>query len=85
MDYNPVKRVIQELFRDNLQLYPEYYPLNNLEQSHIVAKQVAQGYWKNRTDEEIERDTAEEITEADYIEFCYAELDEWIEEQKQEE
>lgn len=82
MDYNRTKQAIEELFRDNIRLYPEMYPVTNENEALATAERVALGYWENRTDEEIESDSENELTKDDYVAWCKQELKSWFEENK---
>lgn len=82
MDYSRTKQAVEELFRDNIRLYPEMYPVNDLIEAEATAKRVAEGYWDNRTDDEIESDSENGITKDDYISWCKQELKAWFKEQE---
>lgn len=82
MDYNRTKQAIEELFRDNIRLYPEMYPVTNENEALAAADRVALGYWENRTDDEIASDTENEIAKDDYVNWCKRELQSWFEENK---
>jgi hypothetical protein len=73
-----VEQIIKELFRQNYNLYPESYPLNENGEAENEASEnvadVAKGYYANRTESEIERDEQLGITEIDYVEWCMAEF-----------
>lgn len=71
MNIDNVKQIIQELARENYRLYSDGFsfyseggPLSNAEIS--LAGSVAEGYWHNRQESEIERDEELEITVMDY-------------------
>lgn len=69
-----VKQVIQELFSQNFNLYPESYPLNAdgsvSNEAKDAAENVARQYYAVRTDEEIDRDSQLNINEEDYVSWC---------------
>lgn len=79
MDYQHKKRIIQELFRENLRLYPESYPAD-LQESLIHCANVALGYWDNRNDLEIEEEQGTDISKIDYVLFCIEEYGNYISE-----
>jgi len=84
-DYQTTRQQVEELFRDNLRLYPEMYPADNLEESNATAERVAKGYWENRTDDEIENDTENGITESDYVSWCKKEVNQRLTQMSSEE
>lgn len=55
------------------------------EEAIDTARNVAEGYWENRTEEEIERDERNDVTLSDYIDWCRSELEIWVEEKNNEE
>jgi hypothetical protein len=73
-----VKQTIQELFRQNFNLYPASYPLTESglatnEASETVAD-VAKAYFEHRNESEIERDENLGITMIDYVDWCMDEF-----------
>lgn len=78
MNRQNIEQIIRELFRYNYKLYPESYPttIDGLmtEEGTICAQEVANGYYANRTQFEIERDEKAGVTEIDYVEWVMAEL-----------
>ena len=78
-----VKQIIQELARQNFNLYPESYPLENglsTDEATTTAQEVAIGYWDNRNETEIERDEELSITKIDYVNWVMAEYESFIQE-----
>jgi hypothetical protein len=78
MNKQNIKNVIQELFRQNIHRYPEYYN-SSLEQAKETAIETAKGYWDNRNESEIESDSLHEVTLQDYQDWCIEELESYIE------
>lgn len=78
MDRSNIQQIITDLFRANLNIYPEHYPLtdNGLmsDEGTMQAQEVAKAYWSNRNEEEIERDEKAGVTKIDYVEWVMAEL-----------
>lgn len=74
------EQAVRELFRDNMRLYPENYT-DSLKEAVETAVHVAEGYWDNRTEEEMSSDYENEITQEDYVLWCIREIPamlEWI-------
>lgn len=82
MQKENIKQIVQELFRENYRLYPESYPVASDRQLKLegamAAEDVAKGYWKERTELDIERDEQAGVTEQDYISWVHAELESLI-------
>lgn len=68
-----IEQIIRELFRQNFKAYPESYP-DSIVLAIDAAKEVANGYWNNRTEEEEQRDAEAQVTLQDYEQWCVAEL-----------
>jgi hypothetical protein len=62
-----IKQIICQLFMQNYNAY------GNTQDTEVVA--IAQEYWDNRLETEIERDNAAGVTCEDYINWCIAERD----------
>jgi hypothetical protein len=78
MQKENVEQIIRELFRENLRLYPESYPLTNqggaTQEASESVEGVASGYWDNRDELEVQRDQKLAITRVDYLEWCMNEF-----------
>lgn len=75
MKIENVKQIIQELASENFEIYPESYPIEDNEFSYEAAEnmqELAKGYWDNRDENEIERDSDLGITLEDhyYVWIC---------------
>jgi 6-pyruvoyl-tetrahydropterin synthase len=71
MNRQNVKQIIQELARQNYNLYSDGFSYNPkggalTQEEKGIAEAVAKGFWDNRTEDEIERDETLEITSEDY-------------------
>lgn len=69
-----IKTIIQDLFKQNLNAYPQDYPQNSAgsytDLAMLNAVQTAWNYYDNRTEEETERDEAAEVYRLDYSNWC---------------
>lgn len=90
MDKQRTKQAIQDLFKDNLNLYPEDYPLEMVNGEYLasneaseMASDVAESYWEHRQEHEVERDEKNNVELIDYVEWCLAELTCWIEDKNE--
>lgn len=72
VDAGKVNQIISDLFLDNYSAYPADYAGPDAKENAIA---VAKGYFANRSEEEIDRDNALEVTEADYIEIVLDRLE----------
>lgn len=73
MQKQNIEQIIRELFKQNYRLYPESYP-DTVVAAVDAAKEVANGYWDNRTEEEEQRDQQAGVTLQDYENWVTAEL-----------
>jgi hypothetical protein len=77
MNKQNIKNVIQELFRQNIHSFPEYYN-SSLEESIETAIETAKAYWDNRNEHEIANDSLNNVTLQDYQDWCVEELESYI-------
>jgi hypothetical protein len=82
--YAQTIQIIRELFRQNINVYPESYPITDKDTCLKQAESVARGYWDTRNDDEIEADQRNKITADDYIAWCQSEFSDWFTEQEPE-
>jgi hypothetical protein len=75
MNAQNIQQVVRDLFRQNYKLYPESYA-DSVVEAVTTAKEVAKGYWDNRTEEEEQRDAEAQVTLQDYENWCVQELTE---------
>lgn len=75
MNKENVKQIVQELFRENIRLYPESYPLNEDGTATNEASEAvgnwAESIYKNRVEFDIERDQTLGVTQIDYVEWAF--------------
>lgn len=84
MGKQQIEQIIKDLARDNFNLYSEQYELKNglaTSEATETAQDLAINYYDNRTNEEIERDEDENITQIDYVNFVMAEFETWVQKQ----
>ena len=73
MQKQNVEQIIKDLATANFNLYPENYEVKYKKfctgEGNVVAQGIAEGYWYNRTEEEVIRDRNLSIIKADYEEW----------------
>jgi hypothetical protein len=80
MNRKNVEQIIKDLAADLFRGYPDHYPLHR-DISDETKEQItaaAEGYFAERTEPEIERDENLEISESDYIKWCFEEYEDLI-------
>jgi len=88
MSFSRIAQIVQELAFANIKLYPENYPISdnqndyNKEASENVET-LADSYWENRTEGEVEIDKKAGVTQRDYLNFCLDALNEYSDEIKE--
>lgn len=78
-----IKKIIKELATQNFNLYPESYPIVLglvTNEAAEAAQNLGIAYYQSRTEDEIERDEMNGITEIDYVEWVMEAFGEWVQE-----
>jgi hypothetical protein len=78
-----IEKIIKELATQNFNRYPESYPIVLglvTNEAAETAQDLGKSYYQNRTEDEIERDEMNGVTEIDYVEWVMAAFGEWVRE-----
>lgn len=80
MNKKNIQLIIRDLFKDNYRAYPNDYDISNDngQQARLNARTVAIEYWRNRQQDEADRDAQAGVTKKDYINWVMAELSDLI-------
>lgn len=79
-----VEVIVRELARQNFNLYPESYPIEDglaTNEATENAQDLAKNYWDNRTELDEERDNGCGVSKIDYVEWVCAEFSDWVQEE----
>lgn len=78
-----IEQIIKELATQNFNSYPESYPVENgfaTDEASSAAQDLARSYFENRTENDVERDETNGVTETDYVEWVMVAFGEWVRE-----
>jgi len=84
MNRSNVETIIQELARDNFNLYSDDYQIKNNEatsEAMETAQDLGIRYFEHRNENEIERDDSLNITKIDYVDFVMDAFSVWVQNQ----
>ena len=81
MQKQNVEQIIRDLSNSNFSMHPEYYEIKDglsTDEATLTAQELANSYWDNRQDEEIERDDNLGIIKTDYQDWVMSAYESYV-------